>query len=524
MADFKGWDPSRGIRFATSASLHTSTLTMQGTRRSLDLGDYGPAAVPPLSPLPPLDGLGRVIGAPGVEKKTRTKRVAKAAANAATEMAVETVIETETAAETSTTATETTKKTKVTRARTTVKRQSQSVAAKQLDSTVTKFLDGELTYSNLISVNASAEGVEDINNTADTAVEVEKTVRKRTARRAATKDRNGEAAAADLVPDLEDGKEKAPRSQSLKDAVATTTLESVLATSSADVATGHRRRVTKTAAVDVVLDTEIQPGLPRREAKLPQTLLPVTIVEERWNAARAAAPGSPESYFSYRLYEGPAQAPSLQPTPVEVHYCKTVDEMEDVCVKHFANEKVVGVDLEWMVYVRKSLQGDPRQYVSLIQMSSPTRVALFHVAMFRPQVPDGSDGGTTNAIPTPDDLVAPTFRAMMEDPSILKLGVCILGDTNRLKKYLGIDTVGSFELSHLWKVVRYRPYPHLHAKANRSPVRLALQVHDILGLPMNKERDLRGSSWTQPLSPSQIECRSRLGVGQRKFEVCNDAC
>jgi hypothetical protein len=280
-------------------------------------------------------------------------------------------------------------------------------------------------------------------------------------------------------------------------------------TSETDTKTTTRRRTrTATKGTKDEPKTDHDSELPPRECKPPITGLSVALNEAKWNAAREAEPGSPESYFSYQFYEGPAEPPSTEPTPVQVHYCKTVTEMEDVCTKYFADEKIVGVDLEWQVYIRKHLQDDPRQHVSLIQMSSPTHIALFHLALFSPSALDGFDefdSGAMKSIPGPEDLIAPTFRAMMADPSIIKLGVCIMGDTNRMKKYLDVDTIGSFELSHLWKVVRYRPYRHMHKKVNRSPVRLALQVKDILGIPMYKENDVRASDWTRPLSQAQIE-------------------
>jgi len=330
------------------------------------------------------------------------------------------------------------------------------------------------------------------------------------------------------TPTTESSTIKAQQQEQLSDTGSTSTKK-----------TARKTKATATTT-DSTKPTDVQDSsLPPREPRAPKTTLSFAINEAKWQAARDAPDGSPESYFTYQHYQGPATVTradgSSTPEPVQVHYCKTIDEMERVCATYFANEPVVGVDLEWMVWVRKALQDDPRQHVSLIQMSSPSRIALFHLAMFKTAALDSPDGGgTMDTIPTPDDLVAPTFRAMMEDPGILKLGVCILGDANRMKKHLAIDTVGTFELSHLWKVVRYRPHKHLHKKVNRSPVKLATQVEDILGLPMYKAPDVRASNWTRPLTEAQIECKGfffsiitivLLGWFERLVEyVCVSVC
>ncbi|CRK29761.1 hypothetical protein BN1708_015662, partial [Verticillium longisporum] len=86
------------------------------------------------------------------------------------------------------------------------------------------------------------------------------------------------------------------------------------------------------------------------------------------------------------------------------------------------DEKVLGFDLEWQPSASKS--SGPRRNVSLIQLASPSRIALFHVALF-----PGAD----------DDLMAPTFRQIMEDPDVTKAGVNIKGDCTRLRNWFDVN-------------------------------------------------------------------------------------
>ena len=80
----------------------------------------------------------------------------------------------------------------------------------------------------------------------------------------------------------------------------------------------------------------------------------------------------------------------------------------------FANEPVLGFDIEWMA--QASAKDGIRRNVSLIQIASETRIALFHIAVF---------AGTN----VPADFVAPTFKKLMESKSITKAGVAIKGDS-----------------------------------------------------------------------------------------------
>ncbi|PVH78229.1 ribonuclease H-like protein, partial [Cadophora sp. DSE1049] len=205
------------------------------------------------------------------------------------------------------------------------------------------------------------------------------------------------------------------------------------------------------------------------------------MTEELFRAAKNAEHGSMESYWSHRLYRGPLVNGQHQKTTV--HYCKSIHTTERVLKLHFAKSKVIGFDIEWKENAYRS--NDARQNVSLIQIANEERVALFHVALY-PKT----------------DLVSPTFKKMMEDSSITKVGVSIKADCTRLRKHLGIDTKGMLELSHLYKLVKFSERKEF-GEINRRLVSLAKQTQEHLHLPMYKG-DVRISDWSKKLSLEQI--------------------
>ncbi|KAL1881822.1 hypothetical protein Daus18300_000875 [Diaporthe australafricana] len=234
-------------------------------------------------------------------------------------------------------------------------------------------------------------------------------------------------------------------------------------------------------------EEEAQPetadGLPRGP---PFTPLDYKIPEESFNAATTAVEGSPESFWSYDMYRGPSDEESVREpgAKVKVHYCKSAQTAERVC-QYFLNEKVIGFDLEWSLEGYRS--ASPRKNVSLVQLASQSRVALLHLAMF----------------PAKDNLVAPTLKRIMEDPEITKTGVWIKGDCTRLRKFLGIESRGVFELSHLYRQVKYTMNGR-HDLINKKLVALADQVKDIMRLPMFKGQAVRSSDWSKALVMDQI--------------------
>jgi hypothetical protein len=219
------------------------------------------------------------------------------------------------------------------------------------------------------------------------------------------------------------------------------------------------------------------------EVEPPYSALDYRISPELFQEARKAPAGSPDSFWSYTLYRGPEQDGVEK--RVKVHYCKSKHTMERVC-QYFLDEPIIGFDMEWVPEANK-YQG-PRRNVSLIQIASQSRIALFHVALF-----------------PKNEFVADSFRTLMEDPDISKVGVAIKADCTRLRNFLGVDTKGIFELSHLYKLVKYSGSGQVEL-VNKRLVPLAGQVKEYLRLPLFKGQDVRSSDWAQPLNMDQIVC------------------
>jgi exonuclease 3'-5' domain-containing protein 2 len=216
----------------------------------------------------------------------------------------------------------------------------------------------------------------------------------------------------------------------------------------------------------------------------PFTPLQFKIPEEIFRNAKLAVPGSPESFWSYSMYRGPGEG-NLNDSKVKVHYCTSKHTTERVC-QYFLQEKALGFDLEWWPNATKN--SGAKRNVSLIQIASERRIALFHVALYKKE----------------DDLLAPSLKKIMEDPDIKKLGVCVKADCTRLKTFIGSEPRGIFELSHLYKLVKYSTTGAVQ-HVNKRVVSLAKQTEEYLKLPLFKG-DVRSSDWTQPLTLDQIIC------------------
>jgi hypothetical protein len=215
------------------------------------------------------------------------------------------------------------------------------------------------------------------------------------------------------------------------------------------------------------------------DVAVPFTPLDYKIPHDIFQAARRAPEGAPESYWSYKMYRGPGD------NTVKVHYCTTGLTTERVIKQYFMNEKIVGLDLEWMMSARKF--SGVRQNVSLIQLSSATRIGLFHIAAF----------------PKDGPFVAPALKEFLQNPEVTKVGVSIKGDCTRLFEYMDIKTRGQFELSHLYRLVKYTEAGD-YASINKKLVALSTQVKEYLGLPLFKGDDVRIGDWSRRLNIDQI--------------------
>ncbi|KAI8633064.1 ribonuclease H-like protein [Xylariaceae sp. FL1651] len=215
----------------------------------------------------------------------------------------------------------------------------------------------------------------------------------------------------------------------------------------------------------------------------PPAVFDYKIEDNLFYAAKQAAPDSPESYWSYTQYRRTTEDGSSQ--KVRVHYCRSKHTMERICQLYFMDEKVLGFDMEWVADATR--RDGPKKNVSLIQLASASRIALFHFALFAYS----------------KEPIGESFKAIMEDPDVTKVGVAIKGDTTRLRNFLGIQSRGLIELSHLYKLVTYSRN-HQYHNINRRLVPLATQVKEYLHLPLFKGQDVRSSDWSKPLGMNQV--------------------
>lgn len=224
----------------------------------------------------------------------------------------------------------------------------------------------------------------------------------------------------------------------------------------------------------------------------PWTPLDYKISPDLFHAARASRVGSPNSFWSYTMYHSIAEDGSEQ--GVKVHYCETRHNMEDICQKHFSDVDVIGFDLEW--HSGASGSDPPRKNVSLIQIATPSRIGLFHVARFKDE---------------DKDIIGPKFREIMENVNVTKVGVAISADCTRLRKFFGVTVRGVFELSHLYKLVKHSNDGDLRS-INRKLVTLSAQAEDVLRLPLYKGANVRTSDWTRTLNEQQLKCEWQTKV------------
>jgi hypothetical protein len=235
--------------------------------------------------------------------------------------------------------------------------------------------------------------------------------------------------------------------------------------------------------------------------ELPKSTSSFTMSEEVFRAAKNAESGSPESFWTHTLYRGPEQD-GVAPK-VKVHYCRSKRTTERTLQQYFMDKKVLGFDIEWQAEAYRN--SGIKKNVSLVQLASDDRIGLFHIALYPKD--------------DVDDLVAPSLRTIMEDPSVIKVGVSIRADCTRLRKYLKIDCRGIFELSHLHKLVKFSSSRDFKL-INKRLVRLSAQVEEHLHLPLYKGGEVRSSDWSQPLQLDQIVyAASDSYAGLRLFDT-----
>ena len=231
------------------------------------------------------------------------------------------------------------------------------------------------------------------------------------------------------------------------------------------------------------------------------------IPEDILRAAMTAPENTKASFWSSSLYRG------SEGKRIAIHYCKTREVAERVA-QHFVKEKVVGFDIEWKPWAAAS---SIKKNVSLIQLASEDRIALFHIALF---------AGTTAA-----QLLPRTLKVILESPDVYKVGVAVKGDFSRITKFLEVEPRGVFELSRLYNLVEW--YATDSSKVTNKLVSLASQVQRHLQLPLYKGGHLiddpedllnvRSSDWSLPLNVQQIHyAAADAYAGFRLYDVLEE--
>ncbi|KAH0011278.1 ribonuclease H-like protein, partial [Aureobasidium melanogenum] len=215
--------------------------------------------------------------------------------------------------------------------------------------------------------------------------------------------------------------------------------------------------------------------------------------------ALIASKTSQAAFWKYSLYK----SPKGEKPPV--HYCTNLKQAEHVA-KYFSEEPVIGFDIEWEAGSTIA-ENSIKDNVSLIQIACDDRIALFHIALFFGE--------------RAEDLMPPSLKAILESPEILKTGVNIASDFTRLRKCLGVEGQGIFEVSHLYKLVKFSE--NEPAKVDKKPFNLAGQVQDVLFLPLHKGI-VRTSAWSRKLSKEQADyAASDAYAGFRLFRELDKA-
>jgi hypothetical protein len=184
----------------------------------------------------------------------------------------------------------------------------------------------------------------------------------------------------------------------------------------------------------------------------------------------------PGTYFSHKLYRDPDGG------RVKVDYITDYATAEKTA-RLFLHEPVLGFDLEWETQAPKSF----KDHVSLLQLASPSRIALFHLAQFK---------GTT-----PSSVLPPTLIKLLESPTVLKCGVAVKNDALRLETYFELRPRGCFELSHVHYLISQAR--NLDGSVPRKLYALQSMCTQHLGLPLSKDPWVRSSRWAWRLSDAQ---------------------
>lgn len=189
---------------------------------------------------------------------------------------------------------------------------------------------------------------------------------------------------------------------------------------------------------------------------------------------------------------------------VPVTYCSTLAQSEVAAARLLDYPPVFGFDIEWRPNFTPGRSWTSiKDNVSLIQVATEKEIVLFHIAL--------------HAGRNPQQLITPSLKQVIECPLILKTGVNISSDAQRLRQFFRLEPKGLFELSLLYHVAE----AVTDAAQPKLMVGLAKQVEGQLGLKMAKGK-VRTSNWSRPLNPLQIKyAASDAYASYKLFSVMN---
>ncbi|KAI5286561.1 hypothetical protein KEM54_006684 [Ascosphaera aggregata] len=211
------------------------------------------------------------------------------------------------------------------------------------------------------------------------------------------------------------------------------------------------------------------------------------------NAQKSLDPQSPLHYFSYRSYTDPSG------NPIKVHYLQSLQDSEKICSLILSEaqqeevcgqEPIIGFDMEWKM--NATLKSSKTDNLSVIQLATPSRIAIIHLSRFYNRS-------------LQSDLLSPSLRVIMESDSILKCGVNIKADCTRFTRVLDVVPQNIYEISLLYRLVKYFETDNRAQLTSKRPVQLATQVEEMLGIPMEKSDTVRTGDWSKRLDIKQTE-------------------
>nr|XP_022336092.1 exonuclease 3'-5' domain-containing protein 2-like [Crassostrea virginica] len=158
----------------------------------------------------------------------------------------------------------------------------------------------------------------------------------------------------------------------------------------------------------------------------------------------------------------------------KIHLVETSESWENFCLKlKKQNVKVVGLDCEW-IYKGKSIRP-----VALLQLATPQ-----------------GDCGLVRLSKMP--VIPESLYKIMQDRSILKVGVAVRDDGRKLQKDYGISVQGCVDLRYVFS--RTRGIYHVQQMSLRSLSK------EVLNVVLSKDVAIRCSNWeAETYNEEQIE-------------------